>query len=81
MELLPKNRLVQTFYVLFFLFFVLVAHLGYIQLAKGEYYALCALERETVTVPLEDFPRGEILDRHLRPLTQSYWSNRVVVFP
>ena len=81
MEYLRKKRLVQIFYLSLLLFFVLAARLGIIQAIKGEYYKVNAVEQETSTVLLEDFPRGQILDRNLRPLAQSFWSNRVVVFP
>ncbi len=81
MDFFSKKRLVPTFWILFLLFLVLAAQLGLIQLIKGKDLALGALERETVTVSLEDFPRGQILDRHFRPLTRSFLSNRVVVIP
>lgn len=81
MEFLTQKRLVQIFYVFCLLLIGLLVHLGFIQLVEGEKYALGALQRETVTVPLEDFSRGQVLDRRLRPLTQGYLANRVVVFP
>lgn len=81
MELVIKKRLVWTFSLLVFFFFLLAAHLGYIQIIRGDYYARQALARGTEQVALEDYPRGMILDNKLRTLTGSYSANRVVVFP
>lgn len=81
MEVIIKKRLVWTFSLLVFFLFLLTAHLGYIQIIKGDYYAREALARETHQVALEDYPRGSILDREMRSLTGTYNANRVVVFP
>lgn len=78
---LPEKRVVQLFYVFLILFLLLVIRLSVIQVLEGGYYAAKAVQRETSTVALEEFPRGQILDRHLRSLTQSIQSNRLVVFP
>jgi penicillin-binding protein 2 len=81
MDYWRKKRLVVAFCLILIAFFLLILHLGVIQLGKGKYYTALALRRETVTVSLEDFCRGRILDSQLRPLTQSYRVNRVVALP
>lgn len=81
MAFLCRKRLVILFSTLLISFLLLIIHLGIIQLARGDYYAFLALERETQSVTLEDYPRGEILDRRLQSLTGSVDANRVVVFP
>lgn len=81
MEILLRKRLVQTFFILVLLFVPLIFHLAVIQLGKGDFYAIKALNQETHEVVLEDYPRGQILDRNMRPLTDSFEANRVVVFP
>ncbi len=75
------RRLVILFSLFLFGFALLIVHLAVIQLGRGSKYAFLALERETETVVLEEYPRGEILDRRLQPLTGSVDVNRVVVFP
>jgi len=81
MDYRRKKRLVIASCLILFAFLPLILRLGVIQLSKGEYYTARALQRETVTASLEDFCRGRILDRYLRPLTQSYRANRVVILP
>lgn len=81
MNFLPGKRVVQLFYAFLILFLLLMIRLSVIQVLEGGYYAAKAVQRETLTVSLEEFPRGQILDRHLRPLTQTVQSNRVIVFP
>ncbi|MGQ9825673.1 MAG: peptidoglycan D,D-transpeptidase FtsI family protein [Desulfotomaculales bacterium] len=81
MSVPEKQRCVQFFFVLALLFALLCARLAAIQLWQGKSYAAEALTRETVTLPLEEFPRGEILDRKLRPLTRGVPVTRVAVFP
>ncbi|NHM27764.1 penicillin-binding protein 2 [Desulfofundulus sp. TPOSR] len=75
------RRLVILFSLFLFCFAFLLLHLAVIQLGRGSEYAFLALERETRSVLLEEYPRGEILDRRLQPLTGSFDANRVVVFP
>lgn len=81
MNFLPGKRVVQLFYVFLILFLLLLIRLSVIQVLEGGCYAAKAVQRETSTVALEEFPRGRVLDRRLRPLTQAVQSNRVVVFP
>ncbi len=76
-----KGRLVWALVMLVFFFVLAAGRTGYIQVVRGEHYARKALAGETVGVSLEDYPRGRILDRHLRPLTGSYSANRILVFP
>ncbi len=81
MDILRSQRMVKLFYVLMFCFSVLIVHLAILQLADGGYYAYQALKEETLTVDLEDYPRGQILDRHFYSLTDETRADRVVVFP
>ncbi len=76
-----RKRLIWIKFILVFFFILAVARTGYIQVEQGELYARKALESETMSVPLEDYNRGRVLDRNLRPLSGTYSSNRLVVFP
>ncbi|MCL5935560.1 MAG: penicillin-binding protein 2, partial [Firmicutes bacterium] len=76
-----KRRLVWTLAILVFFFSLAAARTGYIQVIRGEHYSRMALAWGTSGVSLEDYSRGRILDRHSRPLTGSYISNRILVFP
>jgi penicillin-binding protein 2 len=81
MGLLTGKRMVLVFYFLMIPFLMFVFRLCFIQVEKGNYYAVKAIRSETQTVPLEEFPRGDILDRNMRSLTGSVVSNRLVIFP
>lgn len=81
MDIIISKRLVWIFSLLALFLLMLTARLGYLQIARGEFYARQALERETEKVVLEDFSRGMILDRNYNSLTGSHNANRVVVFP
>ncbi|MFZ5647900.1 MAG: peptidoglycan D,D-transpeptidase FtsI family protein [Bacillota bacterium] len=76
-----KGRLIWTLFILVFFFILAGARLGYIQVVRGEQYARMAMAGETLEVSLEDYSRGQVLDRNLQPLTGTYNSNRVVIFP
>lgn len=69
------------FYFFVFLFFGLGTHLAYIQIVTGPELSYDALTQQTQTVPLEIPPRGQILDRNLKPLVSYRESYRLVVFP
>jgi len=76
-----KKRLIWAKFVLVFFFILAAARTGYIQMAQGDHYARKALEGETLSVALEEYSRGRVLDRNLLPLSGTYNSNRIVVFP
>ncbi|RJQ30642.1 MAG: penicillin-binding protein 2 [Peptococcaceae bacterium] len=76
-----QERLVQAFYFFLLLFIFLLARLCLIQVKNGDKLAFVALEQDTLSVVLEDIPRGRILDRNLEPLTDGNRSERVVIFP
>ncbi len=78
---LRKRRVSQVFFLIFLSFVFLQARLGIIQIKQGEYYAYKAAAQETLTVVLEDYPRGKILDRYQRSLTGTWAANRIVIFP
>jgi len=81
MNRLRGARLRLLFLLLLTGFAVSTIHLAVIQLIRGDYYACMAMERQTLTVDLEDYPRGRILDRNLHSLTGEVTANRLVVFP
>lgn len=64
-----------------FFFLAVAARIWHIQVDRGEYYARMALAGETGEVALEDYSRGKILDRRMRPLAGSFAANRIIVFP
>ncbi|WP_243137342.1 peptidoglycan D,D-transpeptidase FtsI family protein [Desulfofundulus thermobenzoicus] len=75
------KRLLFLFSFFLLAFALLLMHLGVIQIGRGEQYAFLALERQTRSLYLEDYPRGDILDRRGQSLTGRLQANRVVVFP
>lgn len=76
-----KTRLVWTLSILVFFFILAAIRTGYIQVFRGEHYARKALAGDTAGVSLEDYARGRILDRRLKPLSGAYSANRILVFP
>lgn len=76
-----RSRLIWALAILVFFLMLATARTGYLQLARGGHYARMALASDTFSVSLEDFSRGDILDRHGRSLTGAYKANRVLVFP
>lgn len=81
MNLFTGKRVVLVFYFLMIPFLLLLFRLCFIQVEKGNYYTAKAIRSETQTVPLEEFPRGNILDRNMCSLTGPVASNRLVIFP
>lgn len=75
------RRTVILFYFFIFVFFGLGAHLAYIQIVYGPDLSYDALTQQTQTVSLEIPPRGQILDRNLKPLVSYREPYRLVVFP
>lgn len=69
------------FYFFVLVFFGLGAHLAYIQIVSGPDLSYDALTQQTQAVPLEIPPRGEFLDRNLKPLISYREPYRLVVFP
>ncbi len=81
MNLSTGKRVVFLFYFFMIPFLLLLSRLYFIQVEKEDYYMAKAIRSETQTVPLEEFPRGDILDRNMYPLTGPVASNRLIVFP
>lgn len=81
MDFLREKRIVKTFYLIIILFIPIIAQLAEVQIVQGPEYARKALEQRSITVVLEDIPRGDILDRNLKSLTGSEMQLRVVIFP
>ncbi|MHB9095272.1 MAG: peptidoglycan D,D-transpeptidase FtsI family protein [Eubacteriales bacterium] len=81
MEHLLKRRAVILFWVFTLVFTGLIGHLAYIQVYSGKRLSQQAISQQSQTVALEIPPRGQILDRNLRPLTGDREVWRLVVFP
>ncbi|MDD4334139.1 MAG: penicillin-binding protein 2 [Desulfotomaculaceae bacterium] len=81
MGILRRKRLAFILVVFFICFLGLALRLWRIQVVEGEVYACLALEQGSLSVSLEDAPRGRFLDRNLVPLDAGKTENRVVVFP
>ncbi|HAU31092.1 MAG: Peptidoglycan glycosyltransferase [Desulfotomaculum sp. 46_296] len=81
MNLLTGKRVVLVFYFILVPFILLLFRLCFIQVEKGDYYTAKVIRSETQTVPLEEFPRGDILDRNMCSLTGPVVSNRLIIFP
>jgi len=76
-----KIRLVITFWAICLLLVALGARLGYIQLERNVELTRMAMATGSKYVGLEEYARGEILDRNGLSLTGSHRENRVIVFP
>lgn len=81
MDYLGRRRTVTLFWVFVLVFIGLMGHLAYIQVYSGDFLSEQAITQQTQTVSLEVPPRGQILDRKLRPLTAHRVVWRAVVFP
>ncbi|MGQ9498051.1 MAG: peptidoglycan D,D-transpeptidase FtsI family protein [Desulfotomaculales bacterium] len=62
-------------------FIAITVRLLTIQIGQHARYLSCALQQHAITVPLEEAPRGLIVDRHLTPLAGKFTQYRVVVIP
>jgi len=81
MDYLIKKRTAALFWLFILAFIGLVTHLAYIQVVSGPRLSRQALSQQSQVVSLEVPPRGQILDRRLRPLIVEREVWRVVVFP
>ncbi|MBP7330957.1 MAG: penicillin-binding protein 2, partial [Firmicutes bacterium] len=81
MGILRRKRLVLALVIFFMCFLGLAMKLWRVQIVEGEVYSCLALEQGSLSVSLEDTPRGRFLDRNLVPLNEGKTENRVVVFP
>lgn len=81
MDYLGRKRTVTLFWAFVLVFLGLLGHLAYIQVYSGGSLSEQAISQQTQTVALEVPPRGQILDRKLRPLTTHQVVWRAVVFP
>ncbi len=78
---MTKKRAVTLFWFFFFILSGLLGHLAYVQLILGPGLSRQALAQQSQFVALEIPPRGQILDRNLKPLTEDREVWRAVVFP
>jgi penicillin-binding protein 2 len=76
-----EQRLVKTFILIVVMFILLFLKLAGIQIIQGDYLAQKAVQLNAREVPLEEFCRGEITDRHGRPLAGGGAEGRLVLFP
>lgn len=82
MNFFQQKRLIKTFYLIIILFMPVMLHLGLIQMVQGQEYKQRALDQRSLKVPLEEIPRGNILDSQGKtPLLGSRREPRVLVFP
>ncbi len=81
MDYLMKKRAVALFGVFVFIFAGLAGHLAYIQIYLGGQLSRQAVSQQSQLVALEVPPRGRILDRNLKPLTEVREVWRAAVFP
>ncbi len=81
MDRIFGRRIVALFWVFILVFGGLGIHLAYIQIFLGPKLSKQALTQQTQSVSLEIPPRGQILDRNLKPLVAYSEASRIVVFP
>lgn len=81
MDILRRRRLALIFFIFSICFLCLAGRLWRVQVMEGEVLACLALGQDSLSVSLEDTPRGKFLDRNLVPLGTGKNENRVVVFP
>lgn len=81
MQIKRQGRMVVAFLTISFCLLALLLRLAYIQLEQADKLSLMAMARDTAMLSLEDYLRGDILDRNGHSLTGSYLANRVAIFP
>lgn len=59
----------------------LTAKLAFVQLVNGPVYSCLAFRQQAAVVPLEEYPRGSVLDRDGVSLTGEHWVKKVALFP
>lgn len=72
-----RRRMIGIMFSFLLLFVVLAAAVGYHQLIRGPELARQAVAMRSKKIELKQYPRGEILDRNLIPLTSSQPSQAV----
>lgn len=77
----PQTRMALAGAILAIFFAFLAGRLYYLQILQGFELARRALTLQTTGYVLEQYPRGEILDRSGRSLSGGFWTSRLVVFP
>lgn len=75
-----RNRIIIVMFSFLGLFAVLTAAVGFHQVVKGPQLAEQAASMRSKQIGLKEFPRGEILDRNLIPLTGYHKSYAVYFF-
>ncbi|MDD3268726.1 MAG: penicillin-binding protein 2 [Syntrophomonadaceae bacterium] len=75
------NRLLILMLSFLLIMIGLMARIGYFQLIKGHDIASEAVAMRSKQIELREYPRGEILDRNLLPLTSTESSNALYCLP
>ncbi|ATW23981.1 peptidoglycan D,D-transpeptidase FtsI family protein [Candidatus Formimonas warabiya] len=78
---LEKKRILAIYFVFLFFFTLLLGRLYQIQFLDGPGYTKQAVAQRQKTLNFVQYPRGEILDRNFRPLTNIEQQPCVVIFP
>lgn len=76
-----RRRIVIFFLCAGLLYGGLMLRLTHLQVVRGATYAYAAFRQQADVLPLEEYPRGSILDAHGISLTGEHWEKRVAVFP
>ncbi|NPV27361.1 MAG: penicillin-binding protein 2 [Firmicutes bacterium] len=76
-----ERRITSLLFLFSFVWLIWAGRLGYLQLVQGKQLARQAVNLRSQTVILEEYPRGDILDRQGRSLTDVSEQPGVVVFP
>jgi peptidoglycan glycosyltransferase/penicillin-binding protein 2 len=75
------RRIYIALIIFFFIFTGLSANIFYLQIIKGQGLARQAAAMRQRQIEVSEYPRGEILDRNLLPLTDRVVSNAVYCLP
>lgn len=76
-----KNRVLIIYFIFSLAFLILMGRLYQLQFIDGPQYSQQAVAQRQKTINYIQFPRGTILDRNFRPLTNVDQQPCVVVFP
>ena len=77
-----RHRRIQLLLALFMVVAILgLGRLGFLQLIAGAHLSRQAWSARADFVALEDFSRGEIVDRYGRSLTDTTYEPGLIVFP
>ncbi|MEA4924012.1 MAG: penicillin-binding protein 2 [Syntrophomonadaceae bacterium] len=78
---MSQNRLILLMGLLLAMFLALLGRIFYYQIVKGEEISRAAVSMRSQPIELEDYRRGDILDRNLVPLTNTRTSSAAYCLP